>query len=196
MQSLITDNDIDQINQWVKRSQQGDQAAFSQLYQHYYKKLYLFCLRMTSDTGSAEEVLQESFIKAWRGLPKFRQDSSFYTWIRQIASRLVIDKVRLKESNIWHNAVEIEESSFHSAKENHQGMGLDKAIDLEKMISLLPKGARSVFVLHDVEGYTHTEISDLIGIAQGTSKAQLTRARSLLREQLTNHKTIDSGLSL
>lgn len=168
-------NSVDEVASWIVESQLGNTRAFELLYREFYQRLFLFCRRMTGATEPAEELVQESFIKAWQALPKFRHESSFYTWLRQIASRLVIDRFRLKQEQIWQNAVELSEVDF-SAKFN-----VEQKMDLDKLIAFLPEGARSVIVLHDIEGYRHKEIAAMMNIAEGTSKAQLSRARSLLR---------------
>ena len=171
--------------QWISAAQKGDKDAYGKLYQHFHRRLYLFCWRMTGNTNSAEDVVQESFIKAWIGLEKFRFEASFYTWLRTIASRIIIDKLRLKESKVWQNTVDIDETIFT------EKCNLDGSIDLEKLIRCLPDGARSVFIMHDIEGYGHREIAQLNGIAEGTSKAQLSRARKLLKNQLTQQPRLE-----
>jgi len=181
LQATITDNDnSEQISQWVVAAQAGDKVAFSQLYQTYYKRLYLYCRRLTGDTGAAEEVVQDSFIKAWTALTQLNNYAGFYAWLRQIASRLAIDKSRLKASKVWQNSTAFDDNDFATR------LNMESKLDLEKMIVLLPTGARSILVMHDIEGYGHREISQMLGVAEGTSKAQLARARSLLRQHFTD----------
>ncbi len=173
---------IKQVSNWVKESQQGSVVAFENLYREFHQRLYLFCLRMSGVTGVAEELVQESFIKAWRALPEFRHDAGFYTWLRKIASRLAIDRLRLKNEKVWQNMTELDETEYLLTARSENSNSLDNIRDLEKLIALLPEGARNVLVMHDIEGYGHKEISALLGIAEGTSKAQVARARKLLRQ--------------
>lgn len=183
----------DKIVDWVSESQRGNIRAFELLYREFYQRLFLFCRRMSGNTQGAEEAVQESFIKAWQALPQFRQESHFYTWLRKIAARLLIDKARLKQEKIWQNRIDLEDEHFAKevqlhANSNRQGH-LEINIDLEKLIALLPEGARNILIMHDIEGYQHQEIAELMGIATGTSKAQLSRARSLLRK---NYSSVSS----
>ncbi|WP_168204320.1 RNA polymerase sigma factor [Aliikangiella coralliicola] len=170
-------NRLEQVSNWVIESKAGNVRAFEQLYREFYQRLLMFCRRMTGSTEIAEEILQESYVKAWLALPEFRQESGFYTWLRKIASRLVIDRLRLKSEKVWQKAVEFDDSTIFSQ------LGAEHKMDLDRLITKLPDGARNVFVLHDVEGYGHREIGLMLGIAEGTSKAQLSRARTLLRNQ-------------
>lgn len=157
---------------------EGCVESFEKIYHAYYRRIYLFAKRMTNSVNSAEDIVQETFIKAWQNLDSFRAESQFYTWLRTIASRIVIDKLRVKNAKVWQQMADYDE--IYQAINSNAG----QVRDLEKLIQLLPDGARSVFILHDIEGYKHREISELIDIAVGTSKAQLSRARKLLRENL------------
>ncbi len=134
---------------------------------------------MTGSVSSAEDVVQETFIKTWQNLISFRAESRFYTWLRSIATRIIIDRLRIKNAKVWQQVSDYQE--IHASLNSNAG----QQRDLEKLIGLLPEGARSVFVLHDIEGYKHAEIAQLTGIATGTSKAQLFRARKLLRDSLS-----------
>ena len=167
---------IDEVNSWVVESQKGNVRTFELLYREYFKKLFLFCRRMSGSISVAEELVQESFIKAWQALPEFRKESSFYTWLRTIASRLIIDRFRLSNEKIWQNTDEFNQKDYKCQ------LNPELQMDLEKMIALLPNGARSVLVLHELEGYPHNEIAIMLNIAEGTSKAQLFRAKKLLRD--------------
>ena len=166
----------DLVEHWLKAAIEGDVGAFEQLYRAYHRRLLMFCTRLCGEQPLAEEVVQEAFVKAWQGLPGFKQQSQFYTWLRTIASRVVIDRIRLKSHQVWENSVEFDLDI--ATLQNETGT----EIDLNKLIMKLPDGARSVFVLHDIEGYSHQEIGNLLNIAVGTSKAQLARARRLLRD--------------
>jgi RNA polymerase sigma-70 factor (ECF subfamily) len=130
---------------------------------------------MTADPALAEEFTQETFVRAWRKLRSFRGDSGFFAWIRRIAINVVLSDRRGRGRG---PAEEVESEHLASA------LDPGAALDLESAIAKLPVGARTVFVLHDVEGYRHDEIAGMLGVAAGTSKAQLHRARKLLREAL------------
>lgn len=172
----LNESTIDEVDNWIIESQGGNVRAFELLYREYYQRLFLFCRRMTGSIGAAEELVQESFIKAWQAIASFRADSRFYTWLRTIASRAIIDRYRLKQEKIWQSAVELDEQHYSSQ------LSPEYQMDLDKLITLLPDGARTILVLYEIEGYGHKEIAKMMGIAEGTSKAQLSRARKLLRE--------------
>lgn len=163
---------------WVKSAISGNMAAFEQLYSRHHQRLFLYAKRMTGSVQEAEDVVQDTFIRTWQKLDSFRAESQFYTWLRKVASRILIDRMRVKNAKVWRESAEFED--IHFVTDSNSGAQLD----LEKFISQLPEGARSVFVMHDIEGYTHDEISGLANIAAGTSKAQLFRARKLLRDRL------------
>jgi RNA polymerase sigma-70 factor (ECF subfamily) len=131
-------------------------------------------LRLSGDPAKAEELTQEAFIKAWRSLAGFRGDSRFGTWLHRIAVNGALAEFR-RAAKGTEPLSELEEASTQTPA---------TMLDLETAIAQLPNGAREVFVLHDVEGYQHGEIAEMTGVATGTSKAQLHRARKLLREKL------------
>jgi RNA polymerase sigma-70 factor, ECF subfamily len=179
--NLAQDVKCTEIAEWVKESQTGNVRAFELLYREYYQMLYLYCKRMTSQGGAAEELVQESFIKAWQALPKFRTESGFYTWLRTIASRLIIDRFRLKQEKIWQNSTSLDEAELnHQLLQTSAETSQSHKADLDKVISFLPEGARAVLVMYEIEGYKHKEIAEMLNIAEGTSKAQLARAKKLL----------------
>jgi RNA polymerase sigma-70 factor (ECF subfamily) len=166
----------------VRRAQAGDAAAFEQLYRDNVNRVYALCLRISGDAGRAEELTQDVFVRAWQKLASFEGKSAFSTWLHRLAVNVVLgdrrsEKVRVArvfatdQPEVWERP---------STKAADPGTG----IDLERAIAQLPPGARSVFVLHDVEGYRHEEIARMHGSAVGTCKAQLHRARRLLREAL------------
>jgi len=158
----------------------GDMAAFEELYRATVGRVHCLCLRMCRDPQLAEELTQESYIRAWQKLATFRGDSLFSTWLHRIAVNVVLGHFRSSGRRldaVSGDEVEPVEPVVPAAP------GL--ALDLERAIAALPTGARTVFVLHDVEGYTHDEIAQMAGVAVGTSKAQLSRARALLRKALS-----------
>jgi RNA polymerase sigma-70 factor (ECF subfamily) len=164
----------------VQGARAGDVAAFEELYRATVGRVHCLCLRMCRDPQLAEELTQESYIRAWQKLATFRGDSQFSTWLHRIAVNVVLGHFRSSGRRldaVSGDEVEPVEQVVPAAP------GL--ALDLERAIAALPTGARTVFVLHDVEGYTHDEIARMAGVAVGTSKAQLSRARALLRKALS-----------
>lgn len=162
----------------VTRARDGDVEAFERLYRRHAGRVHATCRRLAGNTHDAEEFTQKAFVQAWEALPRFRGDSGFGTWLHRIAVNVVLTHRR---------RVAREVENLRDAGEEPPGNARDPSggMDLERAISALPDGAREVFVLHDVEGYRHDEIAALTGIAVGTSRAQLHRARSLLRERLS-----------
>lgn len=163
----------------VKRSKKNDQRAFEALYRANVGKVYALCLRMTGSVAEAEDCVQEAFIQAWNQLSKFRGDSAFATWMHRIAVNAVLG--RMRKSKREQNRLEV----VADRTEVPPLTGDEGALrDLSQAIDRLPDGARHVFVLHAVYGYSHDEAANMLGIATGTSKAQVHRARRLLAQQL------------
>ena len=143
--------------------------------------MYALCLRLTGDAGAAEERTQDVFVRAWDKLRSFRGESAFSSWLHRLAVNVVMNERR----TTFRREQRVTPMATPEVLERGKGeptVGL--SIDLERAIAALPEGAREVFVLYDIEGYSHGEIAELTGIAEGTSKAQLFRARHLLREKL------------
>jgi RNA polymerase sigma-70 factor, ECF subfamily len=164
---------------WLARARQADTAAFELLYRLHVSRVYGLCLRMTANVSEAEDCTQETFIQAWTRLSKFRGDSTFGTWLHRIAVNSVLGRMRKsRRQRDRERAV-----TDISPAADTVGDCADFA-DLAHAIDQLPAGARHVFVLHAVYGYSHDETGDMLGIAAGTSKAQLHRARRLLAQQL------------
>jgi len=164
----------------IHRAQQGDRAAFEALYRAHSGRVYALCLRLTADRALAEERTQDAFVRAWERLATFRGESAFSSWLY----RLTVNEVLLGQRAERRREQRVVTSEDPAALERPRDAAAGFALDLERAIAALPPGAREVFVLHDVEGYRHEEIAQLIGIAVGTSKAQVFRARRLLREAL------------
>ena len=164
----------------VRRAQAGDQEAFGEVYRAHVGRVYALCLRLEADSGRAEELTQDVFVRAWERLGSYRGESAFGTWLHRLAINVVLGDRRSAWRRGKRLLVTDDPGAYERPREVNPGLG----IDLEQAIAALPAGARAVFVLHDVEGYTHDEIAGLSGIAEGTSKAQLFRARRLLREAL------------
>ncbi len=165
----------------VARAADGDTAAFEELYHENSGRIYALCLRMTGRPVEAEELTQQAFIRAWEKLHTFRGDASFSTWMHRLAANVVLSH-RRSEMRRRARTVEQDDLSYHAALADRTNRG--PTVDLEEAIAALPDGARTIFVLYDIEGYRHDEIAQLTGVATGTSKAQLHRARKLLREAL------------
>src|SRR5260221_124410 len=165
----------------IHRAQRGDRAAFEALYRAHAGRVYALCLRLTADRAQAEERTQDAFIRAWERLATFRGESAFSSWLY----RLTVNEVLLGRRSERRREQRIVTTPDPAALERRpDAEPASGALDLERAVAALPPGAREVFVLHDLEGYRHEEIAALAGIAVGTSKAQLFRARRLLREAL------------
>ncbi len=165
--------------EWLQRARRSDTQAFESLYRLHVDRVYGLCLRMTGNTSEAEDCAQEAFIQAWRQLDRFRGDSSFGTWLHRIAVNAVLGRMRKSRREQDRLRAIAETDSGPPAVGDSSGLR-----DLEQAMQELPSGARHVFVLHAVYGYSHDETGEMLGIASGTSKAQLHRARRLLAQQL------------
>jgi RNA polymerase sigma-70 factor (ECF subfamily) len=159
----------------------GDRRAFERLYRTHGQRILALCLRMTADRHVAEDLVQDVFVRAWQTLDGFRGDAAFGTWLHRVAVNIVLS--RRRRDGVQRDRTTDDDASLGTAPARPVHVG--DRLDLEAAIAALPPGARRIFVLHDVEGYTHEEIGDLLGITSGGSKAQLHRARLLLREALT-----------
>lgn len=168
----------------VEQARSGDTAAFRQLYEENVGRVYALCLRMTGDPGRAEELAQDAFLRAWDKLDTFRGEAKFSTWLHRLAVNVVLAHRRSRGKR-WNRLVMTDDMRPYEAVTTAPEPGDRTAgMDLERAIAGLPDGARTVFVLFEIEGLRHAEIAELTGTAVGTSKAQLHRARKLLREAL------------
>lgn len=180
---LASKGDDEQI--WISQAKQGSQSAFYQLYQLHHKRIYALCWRMLADKDSAEDVCQEVFVVLWQKINNFRGESKFSTWLHSVASNVVLSHLR-KHKNWLQRVFSIEEQGNNFA-EPSEGLADDSTLNiLDKHIAKLPERARLVFILFAVEGYRHEEISKMLKMAVGSSKSQYHRARSLLKESLTD----------
>jgi RNA polymerase sigma-70 factor, ECF subfamily len=177
---------VPDLTDLVRRAQGGDEAAFQELYRTHAGRVYALCLRLTGDSTAAEELVQDAFVRAWERLRTFRGASAFGTWLHRLTVNVVLMERRGSRRRERRVAPASDDAAFVQAAAPTGGGvgGSAERLDLERAIAALPEGAREVFVLFDIEGYSHEEISRLCGIAAGTSKAQLFRARRLLREML------------
>jgi RNA polymerase sigma-70 factor (ECF subfamily) len=166
----------------IRRAQEGDMVAFEELYRRHVGRVFALCRRLAGEESLAEELAQEAFVRAWQKLGSFRGESAFSSWLYTLTVNKALTERRSRRRRTSRVVATEDLSAFdrpgRPATPEH-------GFDLERALATLPPGARAVLVLHDVEGYKHQEIADLTGIAEGTSKAQLHRARRLLREALT-----------
>ena len=166
----------------IRRAQAGDVDAFEQLYREHAGRVYALCLRLKAgDSSDATELMQDVFIRAWRRLGTFRGDSAFSSWLHRLAVNTMLENARSDRRRIARVLPMDDTSRLEGAA---RSTGVDLRMDMENAIASLPKGARLAFVLHDVEGYQHQEIAEQLSVSVGTVKAQLHRARRLLRERL------------
>ena len=165
----------------VRLAQAGDADAFEAVYRAHASRVYALCLRMAGDAAHARELMQDVFIRAWEKLGTFRGESAFGTWLHRLAVNVVLMDGRLaaRRAEDWIDGDE-GEARLLPSREAPAGLRMD----LDHAIAALPPIARQVLILYDVEGYEHQEIGTMLGIAEGTSKAHLFRARRLLREKL------------
>ena len=177
--AAVTEQGLIDEQAWVERAQRADTAAFESLYRLHLDRVYGLCLRMTGNASEAEDCTQEAFIQAWNKLSKFRGDSAFSTWIHRIAVNSVLG--RLRKSRREQDRIQAVTDISPAAETVGDSGNFE---DLQNAVDDLPDGARHVFVLHAVYGYTHDETGEMLGIAAGTSKAQLHRAKRLLAQQL------------
>jgi RNA polymerase sigma-70 factor, ECF subfamily len=167
----------------VRQAAAGNTFAFRELYDNNFSRVYAVCLRISRDPDTAEELTQEVFIKAWEKLSSFQFGSKFSSWLHSIAVNQFL-MMKRSEKRLSERVSELtymmDTEQLHSKSKHHH----DARIDIEQALGKLPEQARIAFVLHDIEGYKHHEISDIMNIEVGTSKAHLHRARRMLREEL------------
>jgi RNA polymerase sigma-70 factor, ECF subfamily len=160
----------------------GDRQAFERLYRVHANRVFSLCTRMCGSRAQGEELTQDVFVRTWEKLPQFRGESAFSTWLHRLAVNVVLNARKTEGKQ----ASRTDESDVDDERWDVRArapMHIER-MDLTDAIAKLPAGARRVFVLHDVEGYKHEEIAEICGITSGGSKAQLHRARLLLREAL------------
>ncbi len=167
----------------ITRARGGDQAAFGQLVERYQVAVYNLCYRMLGQSQEAEDAAQEVFLKAWKHLPRFRGAAQFSTWLHTIALSVSLNGLRKVKQHRTREAAFDEALTVSASGREAEP---DLKARLKQAIDALPEGYRTVFVMHDVEGYTHEEIAASLGIQPGTSKAQLFRARAKLRIALAD----------
>jgi RNA polymerase sigma-70 factor, ECF subfamily len=176
--------------QAIERAKQGDGEAFQVLYDLHKRRVYSLCLRMTANTAEAEDLAQEAFLQLYRKIATFRGESAFSTWLHRLSVNVVLMHLRKKGLPV----VSLEETTQGGTEEDTpkkdfgaEDVALAGSIDrlqLQKAVEDLPPGYRTIFVLHDVEGYEHNEIATIVGCSIGNSKSQLHKARMKLRDLL------------
>jgi RNA polymerase sigma-70 factor (ECF subfamily) len=176
--STCSGADIDRSD--ANRAAGGDRVAFERLYRRHVARIHTLCRRMIGE-GEADDVTQDVFIRAWRKIDKFRGDSAFGTWLYRLAVNVILGK----RQTLGNYRARFGAGDPDALPIAARRVRTDIRIDFEAAIEHLPRGAREIFVLHDVEGYTHEEIADMLEVSPGTSKSQLHRARMTLRQHLS-----------
>ena len=186
----LVPDDRDGERALARRATSGDEAAFEQLYQAHSPRVFALCLRMSGSRQRAADLTQDVFVHIWERLGSWRGDAALSSWIHRLTVNLVLSNVRSDQRRQKREMSDQSPDENEDAESRPKAEGVvrpasvHEAIDLERAIAALPNGARTVFVLHDVEGYQHDEIAKLTGTAEGTCRAQLHRARKLLMEAL------------
>ncbi|HME36341.1 MAG TPA: sigma-70 family RNA polymerase sigma factor [Candidatus Sulfotelmatobacter sp.] len=172
----------------IERAKQGDAHAFQALYDKHKRRVYSLCLRMTANTAEAEDLTQEAFLQLYRKIATFRGESAFSTWLHRLSVNVVLMQLRKKSLPV----VSLEESTQGEEDTPKKDFGAEDLalagsidrLQLQKAVDDLPPGYRTIFVLHDIEGYEHNEIATIVGCSIGNSKSQLHKARMKLRDLL------------
>ncbi len=186
-QGTGTDKDPNEAD-LIERAKQGDAQAFQALYDKHKRRVYSLCLRMTANTAEAEDLTQEAFLQLYRKIATFRGESAFSTWLHRLSVNVVLMQLRKKSLPV----VSLEESTQGEEDTPKKDFGAEDLalagsidrLQLQKAVDDLPPGYRTIFVLHDIEGYEHNEIATLVGCSIGNSKSQLHKARMKLRDLL------------
>jgi RNA polymerase sigma-70 factor (ECF subfamily) len=178
--------------QLIARAQQGDEEAFAALFETHKRRVYSLCLRMTGNTAEAEDLTQEAFLQLFRKISTFRGESAFSTWLHRLVVNVVL--MHLRKKGLQQVSLdELDTSQDEPVKRDYGDddlrlMGSVDRIGLARAIRELPPGYRTVFVLHDIEGYEHNEIAEIMNCSVGNSKSQLHKARMKLREWLRDDR--------
>ena len=170
----------------VERAVRGDLGAFEELYRRHAGRVHALCLRMSGDPARARELTQDVFVRLWERLGSFRGEAALSTWLHRLAVNVVLVSLRGERRRTRRVMLADDEGEPGTLAEGSAAPeAIEDRLDIEAAVAALPPGARTVFVLHDVEGYRHEEIARMTGAAPGTLRAQLHRARKLLMEALT-----------
>ena len=165
----------------VERARDGDLSAFEALYRSHVGRTHALALRMTGDAREAEEATQDIWVRTWERLDSFHGESAFTTWLHRLSVNSLLDRQR-RRSRLRNRGESLEHPEARRQSRSPDRTG--DRIDLERALAELPEGARTMFTLHQIEGFKCREIAELTGRAEGTVKAQLHRARTLLKEAL------------
>jgi len=184
----------------IERAKQGDAEAFQALYDRHKRRVYSLCLRMTANTAEAEDLAQEAFLQLFRKIGTFRGESAFSTWLHRLSVNVVLMHLRKKSLPVVSLDETTQNTEEDSPKKDFgaEDLSLAGSIDrlqLQKAVESLPPGYRTIFVLHDVEGYEHNEIAGIVGCSIGNSKSQLHKARMKLRDILRIKRAEKAGKS-
>jgi RNA polymerase sigma-70 factor (ECF subfamily) len=174
----------------ARRCQANEPGAFESLYRAHAPRLFALAIRLVG-RDAAEDLLQEIFVTAHRKLGQYQGNASLGTWLFRLGTNLCLDHLRSRAGRAARMADPLDDE-IDSHRHSGPILGVLDRLDLERAVAALPAGARTVFVLHDVEGLEHREIASLMGVAEGTSKSQLHKARLRLREALTNRTLLGS----
>ena len=182
----------------IERAKQGDAEAFQALYDRHRRRVYSLCLRMTANTAEAEDLAQEAFLQLFRKIGTFRGESAFSTWLHRLSVNVVLMHLRKKSLPVVSLEETTQNTEENSPKKDFgaEDLSLAGSIDrlqLQKAVESLPPGYRTIFVLHDVEGYEHNEIAGIVGCSIGNSKSQLHKARMKLRDILRIKRAEKAG---
>ena len=178
--------------QLIARAQRGDEEAFAALFEMHKRRVYSLCLRMTGDATEAEDLAQDAFLQLFRKIATFRGESAFSTWLHRLVVNVVL--MHLRKKGLQQVPLEEMDNAQEDAVKREYGdddrrlLGSIDRLVLARAIEQLPPGYRSVFVLHDVEGYEHNEIAQIMDCSVGNSKSQLHKARLKLREALRRER--------
>src|SRR5438093_2719259 len=182
----------------IERAKQGDAEAFQFLYNLHKRRVYSLCLRMTGNTASAEDRTQEAFLQLFRKIGTFRGESAFSTWLHRMSVNVVLMQLRKKNLPLvpLDEAMEGDDEGVARKEPGAPDERLTGSIDrlhLKRAVDELPPGYRTIFLLHDVEGYEHNEIAGIVGCSIGNSKSQLHKARIKMRELLPANRAEKDG---
>jgi len=180
--------------QAIEQAKRGDAGAFQVLYEMHKRRVYSLCLRMTGNTTIAEDLTQEAFLQLYRKVSSFRGESAFSTWLHRMTVNVVLMHLRKKglpETSLEEHLEPQQEEGPRrdiGTRDNRLAGSIDR-MSLERAMEELPPGYRTIFVLHDIEGYEHNEIAEMIGCSIGNSKSQLHKARLKMRDLLRHGRS-------
>jgi RNA polymerase sigma-70 factor, ECF subfamily len=178
------------LKEVIRRAQQGDATAFETIYEIHSRRVYALCLRMTGDPVEAEDLTQEAFLQVFRKIHTFRGEAAFSSWLHRLAANIVLMRFRTKKpvplslDEMTRPDDEKGHHAFEIGAPDQRLTGLFDRVDIHAALDQLPRGYKSMFLLHDVHGYEHNEIASMLGCSVGNSKSQLHKARRRLRDLL------------